>query len=204
MQAGDVLGEPRHGLPRPGRLADIGGDIERDFAELAFLEQDARRVARSEADVLGFGVREADDLVAPLRLTTTPVGGVDLAFVTPDADQLFGRSAQDVAIDIALPVAGMADEHEARGLEQVVMPLPVAAERAGERHIASQFGVHQCFDHVVIRLGDGPRQFARAQSGQEQRAADGRAALGVILQRLFHARRVFPAEADDRELVRQA
>ncbi len=193
--------EARHRLARARRLTNVAGDVERDFAELAFLQQNARGVTCGEADVFRLGIGEAHDLVAPLGLTTTAVRGVDRGFVAPDADQLFGRGAQDVGVDIALPVARMADEHETRRLQQVVVALPVAAHGAGERHAARQFGVHQRLDHAVVCLGQRAGQLARAQHRQEQCAADRRAAFAVILQRDLHRGGVFAVEADDGEIT---
>ena len=162
VQPSDILAESGHGFARPGRLADAARHVERDLADLAFLEQDACGVARGETGILGLGIAEAYNLIAPFGLSPPSMRHVDVGFIAPDADQLLGRGAEHLCIDIALAVARIGEKHEARFLQQRIVALPVAADRAGERDVAREFHIHEARDILVAGIDQISDQLTRA------------------------------------------
>ena len=158
-------------------------------------------MACSKARVFGLGIGEAHDLVAPLALPPPPVRHVDFGFIAPQPHQLLDRGAQRIGIDVVAPVAEVRHEDEARGLQQRIVPLPVAAERTRERHCADQFDIHER-GHVLVRhIDELSREFACCISGQDDRAGDRRARLGIGRQRRLDHRGFGAVDADDGERI---
>ena len=104
MKTSDVLAEARHGFACAGCFADALRHIERDLADLAFLDQDARGVACGKSGIFRFGIEETNDLVSPFGLPTPSMRHVNFGFVTPDTHELFDGRAQDIGINIAFTV----------------------------------------------------------------------------------------------------
>ena len=170
MQAGDIFRRADHRLAGAGGFADVFGQIEVDRLDTAFLEYDARGLAGGERQAFGFGVGVTDDLVAPFGLVAAAVGGIDGAFVAPDADKLLERCAQHIGVIIAGAIVTIGHEDEARVVEQAVMPAPVTAERARHGDVGLKLVIDEAFDLGIAGFGEQTGEIARRPCRQDDRA----------------------------------
>ena len=105
MKPRDVLAETGHDLAGARRLANVCRQVQRNFTNFAFFQQNTGRVPAREARVFGFIVAITDDLVAPFRLPPAAMLDVNLGLFAPDTYKLFSRGAQHICVNVALAVA---------------------------------------------------------------------------------------------------
>ena len=129
---------------------------------------------------------------------------VNFRLIAPDPDQLFGRSTQHLCIDITLSVARVRKENEARLLKQIVIALPIAAERSRKCNTAGEFAIHEMHNVVVACINKLAGQFTRPQNRHEQCRRYRHIFLGIGVERCFHRCRFIAVKTDNRQAIVRA